>query len=97
MSDDNAPNRTNATESEIVQYLLRDFKVEGSRGQQFLGRFPGAEAWSLQSLVNFGRVCSSLIGIDFVRNYTRTRALVVKWLTDNYEVLEPLAGILTVK
>jgi hypothetical protein len=88
--DNLVANRRLDSEAVIVQKLLHDFQVEGSRGKKFAEQFDPQRNWTIHSLMCLGMVCSNLTGVSFPRNYRRNRALIYKWFDDNYATLEPV-------
>jgi hypothetical protein len=87
--------RVHKHEKEISDMHLGAFKAEGSQGDQFVQGMTGGVSLTRESLVSLAQVFSSLSGISFPRDFTRRRALVVKWFDDHVAVLEPLTKVVT--
>jgi hypothetical protein len=84
--------RRDLTEAELSEHLLNHFQPEGSRGMRLIERQDPKREWSKNNLVRVGMALSAVTQIKFPRNYMRNRKLIYKWLTDNYDALQPLAA-----
>jgi hypothetical protein len=51
---------------------------------------------TVHSLVFLAKVFGSIAGITFHRDFTRRRALIIKWFDDHIEELLPIREIVTV-
>jgi hypothetical protein len=97
MSDDRTLSRRVFPEGFIVRQLLGDFQVEGSLGQHLIDQFDDSnKLWTHTGLLSLATACSELCNVRFPRAFKRNRALIYKWLSDNYLEIEPLAAIVTV-
>jgi hypothetical protein len=89
--------RIHKREGEISDMHLGVFEPEGSGGDRFLRQLSLGASLTRESLVNLAQIFSALSGVPFPRDYTRRRALVVKWFNDHLSTLEPLDGLFTVR
>ena len=83
--------RRHATEKAVAQSLLGDFEVKNSRGLSIIESLMGEntfESMSRNSLLSLTTVLSKLTQIPFPRNFSRRKALIVKWFDDNADELE---------
>ena len=83
--------RRHSTEKAVAQNLLGDFEVKNSRGLSIIEAFMGENAFesiSRNSLLSLTTILSKLTQIPFPRNFSRRKALIVKWFDDNAEELE---------
>jgi hypothetical protein len=81
--------RAHHPERVVSEQHLGHFKPEGSRGHEFIQRVCRYENVTRESLVALAQVFSAASGIPFPRDFTRRRALVIKWFTDHVDALEP--------
>jgi hypothetical protein len=89
--------RIHKREGEISDLHLGQFEPDGSQGDRFLRDIAFGVSLTRESLVSFAQLFYVISGIQFPRDYTRRRALVVKWFNDHLEELRPLGGIFTVR
>ena len=77
------------TEKTIAKNLLDGFVAKGSRGEIIIEQILGAKInqISLTALIQIARVISELSDVKFPRNYKRKKDLIVKWFTDNGDVI----------
>ena len=77
------------TEKTIAKNLLDGFVTKGSRGESIIEQIFGAKInqISLTALIQIARVISELSDVKFPRNYKRKKDLIVKWFTDNEDVI----------
>lgn len=83
--------RRHATEKAVAQNLLGDFEVKNSKGLSIIETIMGEnsfESISRNSLLSLTTILSKLTQIPFPRNFSRRKALIVKWFDDNAEELE---------
>lgn len=78
------------TEKEIAKNLLDGFITKGSRGEILIEQILGTQInkISLVALIQISRVISELADIKFPRNYKRKKDLIVKWFTDNGDIID---------
>jgi hypothetical protein len=88
--------RAHMLEKEISDIHLGGFQLEGSRGWQFIQDLIPDGNVKCQSLIQLARVFSAISGIPFHRDYTRRRALIVKWFDDHIDELQPIQAIVTI-
>jgi hypothetical protein len=86
--------RAHDSEREVSSKHLADFQSRGSLGEKFAERIAPGMVWDKKRLIVLGITCSNITSLQFPRDFTRTRELVYKWLTDNYSTIEPLAALL---
>jgi hypothetical protein len=89
--------RANKGEKEISDRHQAGFIPRGSRGEQFIAKLIPEGELTCHSLGTLAKIFSALSGIPFHRDYTRRRALVIKWFTDHIDVLEPFQTIVKVE
>lgn len=83
--------RRHASEKVVAQNLLGDFEVKNSRGLAIIESIMGENTFdsiSRNSLLSLTTVLSKLTQIPFPRNFSRRKALIVKWFDDNADELE---------
>ena len=83
--------RRHASEKAVAQNLLGDFVVKNSRGLKLIESMMGEESFdtvSRNSLLSLTTVISKFIEVPFPRNYSRRKALIVKWFDDNADEIE---------
>jgi hypothetical protein len=85
------------SEGKISELHLGRFTAEGSAGLRFLETLCPGHDLTRESLVLFARVCSAISGIQFPRDFTRRRDLVIKWFNDHLDRLEPLGCLITLE
>jgi hypothetical protein len=73
---------------------LGDFTWDGSDGEKFLEAICPGRSLTLRDLTIIGLVCETLSCIKFHRDFRRSRALVVKWLSEHYSELSPLVSFM---
>jgi hypothetical protein len=94
-SDSRISDRAHDSEKEVNRKHLGDFQSKGSLGEHFTEQFrPPGVVWDKPSLIALGILCSDIADVRFPRDYRRTRELVYKWLTDHYDPIQPLAGVI---
>ena len=76
-------------EREIADLRLGTFIAEGSRGMQLLQRIYPRGELTRRSLYSFASLLAALSGVKLARDFTRRKDLLIKWLDDNYDDLEP--------
>jgi hypothetical protein len=76
---------------------LGAFQADGSHGDVFVQALALGVSLTRESLCNLAHLFSALSGIQFPRDYTRRRALVLKWFDDHVEQLEPLGCLFSVR
>ena len=78
------------TEKAIARNLLDGFITKGSRGENLIEQILGTQInkVSLVALIQISRVISELTDIKFPRNYKRKKDLIVKWFTDNGDIID---------
>jgi hypothetical protein len=81
--------RSARSEREIADARLGRFQLEGSRGQAMTRQiYPGGEL-TRRSLYSFSSILSALSGVPLERDMTRRRELLIKWLDEHHDALEP--------
>ena len=84
------PNRSRMSERQIAEYRQNGFNPEGSRGKQLLDNlYPGE--MTRRSLYSFTTLWAALAGIKLQRDFTRRKDLLIKWIDDNYDKIQPYA------
>jgi hypothetical protein len=83
-------------EKDISDDHQAGFMPQGSRGEQFLRKMVPQGALTSHSLEALAKVFSAISGVPFHRDYTRRRALMIKWFNDNIAALEPIQTLVTV-
>jgi hypothetical protein len=86
--------RGHLSEAKISELHLGRFAAEGSAGLHFLETLCPGHDLTCESLVALARVCSVISGVQFPRDFTRRRDLVIKWFDDHLDRLEPLGCIM---
>lgn len=78
------------TEKAIARNLLDGFITKGSRGENLIEQILGTQInkVSLVALIQISRVISELTDIKFPRNYKRKKDLIVKWFSDNGDIID---------
>jgi hypothetical protein len=84
------------SERDKAARLLGNFQYEGSRGDQFVQSLCPREQLTLDALKIIAWMCSEATGISFTKQYQRQKALVYLWLTEHYDSIAPLSGIVKV-
>ena len=82
------PSRKLLGENGVTRELLGDFQPEGSRGQLFLERYFDKQHFQVQELKALASIFSRLCNVPFPRDYTRTKALLIKWFDMNIDIFE---------
>jgi hypothetical protein len=80
-------------EKEVADALIGAFDSSESRGLHLIRRLSIGKELSKEQMIGLAHVFSVLAKIDFPRDFTRRRDLVVKWFDDHFEALEPLATV----
>jgi hypothetical protein len=88
--------RAHKLEKEISDAHLGGFTPEGSRGMQMIDDLIPDGHPTCHSLVALAKIFSSISGIPFHRDFTRRRALVIKWFDDNFDSLQVVRTIVTI-
>lgn len=86
------------SEKAIAQNLLNGFISKGSRGEKLIEEIIGCplNKITLTGLIRVSNIISSLIDVKINRNYTRKKALIVKWFQDNEHLITPIKNNLQV-
>jgi hypothetical protein len=87
--------RAHRPEKEISDTHQDGFQAQGSRGDEFIRTLVPSGNLTCQALATLAKIFSAISGIPFHRDFTRRRALVVKWFNDNLDTLEPIQSIVT--
>lgn len=77
-------NRRTATERDNSDFLLGDFNVETSKGLQFL-KMINEDNLTKESIQGICEFFSKLTGQPVLRDYKRRKALLIKWIDENYD------------
>jgi hypothetical protein len=89
--------RAHQRERDIANEHQGQFDPSESRGLKFVQKLCNRTNVSLDALIQLSHVLSEVSGIRFVRDFTRRRALVIKWFDDHLEELEPLQTVITIE
>jgi hypothetical protein len=89
--------RAHRREREIADDHLGQFRPEDSRGLRLIETVCATTSLTRESLVALAKAFGWLSGIPFPRDYTRRRALVIKWFDDNADALQPFGDAMTVE
>jgi hypothetical protein len=82
-------NSMTATEQESADALSGDFDSRNSRALAMLHKKYPVEL-SLAILRSLTMIISIIADVPLRRNLTRRKSLLLKWIEDNYEALEPV-------
>lgn len=87
------------TEKALAKKLLEDFNAKGSRGEALIEQIlhRDIKTISRNGLIGLGTIISGYTGINFPRNNTRKRDLIIKWFDDNELIIRPIAHNITVE
>jgi hypothetical protein len=88
--------RASKPEKDISDRHQAGFVARGSRGERFIKAMIPQGNVTCHSLAILAKIFSAISGIPFHRDYTRRRALVIKWFDDHIETLRPLQTIVKV-
>ena len=77
-------------EKEKADELLGDFVVDGSLGQKAIEQVTGRTEVPLQFLTFIAKILSIMLGCHIARGYWRRKELILKWMSKNYQEIEPL-------
>jgi hypothetical protein len=89
--------RNEHTEKQRVDINLAGFQFAGSKAEQFLKELCSGKSLTFGRLKAIGLLYESICGVKFDRDFTRSRPLVCKWLTDHYNEICQLTEILKVE
>jgi hypothetical protein len=96
MANAEQPRRSRNTELEIAKWRQGDFQADGSSGARLIEGVAGGGKLSREMMIRVAQLFSDLSGIPFQRDWTRRRDLIVKWVDDHSQALQPLADIISV-
>lgn len=82
--------RNGKGEKERADELLGDFVANGSLGEKAIEEITGHTEVTLEFLAFVARILSIMTGCKIERDYWRRKALILKWMTEHYEEIEPL-------
>jgi hypothetical protein len=81
-------------EGEIAKRLQGTFKAEGSRGWQLIGQIANGEKLGRRDILKLATLFSIVSDIEFPRNMTRRRDLIVKWFDEHADGLLMWASVI---
>jgi hypothetical protein len=81
-------------EKDVADALTGTFNPSESRGLHLIERLSAGKELSREQMIGLAHIFSVLAKIDFPRDFTRRRDLLVKWFDDHFEVLEPFATVI---
>lgn len=90
MRKSTVPNRSLMSEKQIADFRQGRFVPDGSRGKSLLENLYDGEL-TRRSLYSFTTLLAALAGIKLPRDFTRRKDLLIKWLDDNYDKVQPYA------
>ena len=90
MRNSTVPNRSLMSEKQIADFRQGRFVPDGSRGKSLLENLYDGEL-TRRSLYSFTTLLAALAGIKLPRDFTRRKDLLIKWLDDNYDKVQPYA------
>lgn len=82
--------RHHSTEKDVAQSLQGSFEIKNSRGLKLIEELFNNRQFdtiSRNSLLSLTIILSTLTQIPFPRNFSRRKALIVKWFDTNYDIL----------
>jgi hypothetical protein len=77
------------SERDIANYRLAGFHAETSRAAERLHLIYPHGDLTRRSLYSFASLLGALAGVKLARDFTRRRDLLIKWMDDNFDALEP--------
>ena len=83
-----APPRAAYSERERTQFLLGDFRAQGSEGLKFLESLCPF-ALTRSALISLATVLSELINVPLDRDIKRKKELLIKWFDVNIDAVRP--------
>ena len=84
--------RRNCTEHDIIQLHLGEFDPEDSPGLQLALEFLGDCPCASQSLSIVAHLLGEIIQKPVPRDYTRKKALLIKWFDENHDDIALMLG-----
>lgn len=82
-------------EKDRANDLQGDFRLDGTRAEEFLhSQVPGGRI-DRKQLCRYLQILGLISGVKLPRDYTRRRALLFKWIDDNYDLLSPYMKFIT--
>jgi hypothetical protein len=77
------------TEHDTAESLLGDFQAFPSPIVQRLKEVCPGGTWTRDSLCSFASIVGGMAGVNLERNIMKWKDLLIKWIADHFEILEP--------
>jgi hypothetical protein len=89
----NGPSRTTTSERDIADFHLGDFNPELSRGMSLARMVLPEGELTRRLLFSWASLLAGISHLRLPRDSTRRRDLLIKWLDENYDTLEPFVHL----
>lgn len=93
--------RRHASEKHVADTLLGDFRPITSAGFKLIQEMAGCsqcyDDLSRNLLLSLATVVSTILDIQFPRNFSRRKSLIVKWFDINYDRISPIKNNIRVE